>query len=367
LPGVSRPRVLIVITLAEVGGAQTYVASLLPALTARYDVTVAAWGAGPLIEATRAAGATYVPLRHMRRDLSPVDDLRAVFELIGLCRRLRPDIVHLNSSKAGVLGRIAGLFARVPVRIFTVHGWAFKATNGSAARMYLLAERLMRPLTTTTICVSQTEKRAGLAARTCGAGAIVIENAVDVAATPSVDPRRDPPHVVSVGRLKAPKDFVTLARALRTLEAGTFTATIVGDGPDRGEVERELGNAGWVAGERHDVGDQLSRSDLFVLSTTSEGMPLTVLEAMAAGLPVVASNVGGLPELVEDGITGILVPPRDPAALATALRGLIAAPERRAALGAAGRARVQERFDLPRFRAAHVELYESMLARRRRR
>src|SRR4051812_43660404 len=104
--GVSRRRrVLIVITLAEVGGAQTYVASLLPELTKRYDVTVAAWGPGPLVDATIAAGARFVPLRNVRRELGWRDALGLV-ELVQLFRRERPDLVHLNSSKVGVLGRI---------------------------------------------------------------------------------------------------------------------------------------------------------------------------------------------------------------------------------------------------------------------
>lgn len=355
-----RPRVLIVITLAEVGGAQTYVAQLLPALVERYDVTVAAWGPGPLVAAAEAAGATFVPLRNVRRELG-LRDVLGLVELVRLYRRVRPDLVHANSSKAGVLGRLAAWLARVPVRVFTVHGWAFKAAEGPASAIYLWADRLMRPLTTATICVSETEKRAGMAARTCGDDAVVIRNAVGVADAPRAPLAGEPPHVVSVGRFKAPKDFPTLARALRLLEERSFRATLVGDGPDRAAVEAELRGAATLAGERHDVPALLADADVFVLSSTSEGMPLTVLEAMAAGLPVVASAVGGLPELVEDGVTGLLVPPRDPEALADVLRRLLADADLRRRLGAAGRARAEERFDLPRFRAEHVELYERLL------
>jgi glycosyltransferase involved in cell wall biosynthesis len=356
-----RPRVLHVITLAEVGGAQTYVASLLPALTERYDVTVAAWGPGPLIDATRGAGAEFVPLENVRRPIGPRDVLGLV-ELVRLFRRIRPDILHLSSSKAGVLGRLAAAIARVPVVVFTVHGWAFKSDTGLASTIYLWADRLMRPLTSAIVCVSHTELRAGLAARTCGADAVVIENAVDVSAAPCAQLDGAPPRIVSVGRLKAPKDFVTLARALRLLEPAAFAATIVGDGPDRARIASELAGAAELVGERSDVRDILARADVFVLSTTSEGMPMTILEAMAAGLAVVASAVGGVPELVEDEVTGLLVPPHDPGALAAALRRLLDDADLRARLGAAGRERAERRFDLPRFRAEHVELYERLLA-----
>ncbi|MGC9974911.1 MAG: glycosyltransferase, partial [Gaiellaceae bacterium] len=107
-----RPRVLIVITLAEIGGAQTYVAGLLPALSGSFEVTVAAWGPGPLIDACRANGVSFVPLRFVRRPLNPVYDLLGLFELIRLMRRLRPEIVHANSSKAGVLARLAAAVRR---------------------------------------------------------------------------------------------------------------------------------------------------------------------------------------------------------------------------------------------------------------
>src|SRR5437879_5333646 len=123
-------------------GAQTYVSLLLPALAGRLDVTVAAHGPGPVVAAARSAGFHFVPLRHVRRALHPWHDLLGLVELFRLCRRVRPDIVHANSSKAGVLGRVAAFLARVPIRIFTVHGWAFAAHRGLAGRLFLWAERL---------------------------------------------------------------------------------------------------------------------------------------------------------------------------------------------------------------------------------
>ena len=136
----ARPRVLLLITLAETGGAQQYVASLLPALAEEYDVLVAAHGDGFLGDASRAAGVRYVSLAHVRRPLHPLHDVLGLVELYRLFRHERPMIVHANSSKAGILGRLAALAARVPVRLFTVHGWAFKAHRGLAALVYLWAD-----------------------------------------------------------------------------------------------------------------------------------------------------------------------------------------------------------------------------------
>jgi glycosyltransferase involved in cell wall biosynthesis len=364
----ARPRILLLVTLAEVGGAQTYVALLVPALVAEFDVVVAAWGPGPLREAVEAAGARYVPLQHVRRPVSLWHDVRGLVELIQLCRHERPHIVHANSSKAGILGRIAARIARVPVRIFTVHGWAFAQYHGVVSALYLWLDRLVRPLTTHYICVSQSTRDAGIAARTCGAqNTSVIPNAVDVTATRRASLDGDPPRVVSVGRLKEPKDFVGLIRALSLADV-PCRAVIVGDGPDRPVIEQAirasaLAETVALLGERDDVAEQLVQSDIFVLASRSEGMPLSVLEAMAAGLPVVASAVGGVPELVVSGETGLLVRPDDMDALADALRTVLSDAALRRSMGDSGRARAEQLFDLPAFRTAHVQLYREALDR----
>jgi glycosyltransferase involved in cell wall biosynthesis len=362
-----RPRVVLVITLAEVGGAQSYVAALLPALAERYDVVLAAHGEGPLREAAARGGVRFVPLQHVRRPIRPLRDLAGLFELTRLLRRERPQILHASSSKAGVLGRCAAVVTRVPIRIFTVHGWAFAAYSGLASRLYRLTDRLMEPLTTVTICVSERERTAGLEAGTCREDrTVVIRNAVDVAAAPRSGHDRSTPRLMAVGRLNAPKDFLTLVRALSQLREGSFEAVVVGGGPEREAVEAEIGRLGLersvqLAGERGDVPALLAGSDVFVLSSRSEGLPVSVLEAMAAELPVVASDVGGLAELVVDGESGILVPPGDPESLAEALRRLIGDRDLRRKLGAAARARAEASFDLETFQRAHVELYERQL------
>jgi glycosyltransferase involved in cell wall biosynthesis len=357
----AKPRVVILVTLAEVGGAQTYVALLTEALRDRYDVVVGAWGPGPLIDAVRRAGGRFVPLRNVQRELHPVRDVLGLFELVRLLRRERPVIMHANSSKAGILGRVAAAIARVPVRIFTVHGWAYNAYSGLAAKIYLWSERLAAPLTTLTICVAERERTSGLAARTCRADRTVVQhNAVPL--PPAHDrPERTPPVLLSVGRLKAPKDFSTLLQALARLEEGTYKARIVGDGPEREQLEdeaRALGLTGSLEflGERNDIPAQIAGADLFVLASRSEGLPMSVLEAMAAGLPVVASSVGGVPEQVDEE-TGRLVPPGDPAALAAALQELLADRELRLRLGRVGRARIEESFDLETWGLAHLNLY----------
>jgi glycosyltransferase involved in cell wall biosynthesis len=364
-----RPKLLLAITLAEVGGAQTCVAQLLPALSGSFDVAVAAFGDGPLRAAAAAAGARWIELRHVRRAIGPRDMLGLV-ELVRVIRRDRPAIVHAHSSKAGVLARLAAALCRTPVIVFTAHGWAFKAEPGLRARLYLWADRLVARFTTAVVCVSETERREGLAAGTCRPDrTVVIRNGIELERPRSRPQEPARPLLVSVGRLKAPKDFQTLLEALSLLGGVAFDTVIVGDGPDRAALEATAAHLGvndrvTFAGTRDDVEALLASSSCFVLSTTSEGLPISILEAMAAGLPVVASRVGGVPELVEDGVTGLTVPPRNPAALAEALRGLLADAGLRERLGAAGRLRAERAFSLAAFRRAHLDLYRELTAER---
>jgi glycosyltransferase involved in cell wall biosynthesis len=369
----SRPRILYVITLAEVGGAGTYLASLLPYVKAAgFDVAVAAHGDGPLRSAAHVNGVPFYALQRLRRPIHPVRDVAAVVELAQLCRRLSPDVVHVNSSKAGILGRIAATVARVPIRIFTVHGWSFATQAGLVRHVYLRLERVACRLTTTTICVAAVDRELGLRHGVCHAETTrVIHNGVPET---RVLARRDAhhvPHVVAVGRLQRPqKDFQTLVWALAMLRDAPFTATIVGDGPDHGSLAAEIERHGLdgrvrLAGELTDVSDILASADVFVLPTTYESLPMSILEAMAAGLPVVASNVGGVPELVVDGRTGLLVPPRDVPALAEALRALLSDAARRRSMGEAGREQAVRAFGVERSAAAHVRLYRELLSAER--
>jgi glycosyltransferase involved in cell wall biosynthesis len=365
-----RPRILFVVTLAETGGAQTYVASLLAPLADHFDVAVAAHGDGPLRDAAGAAGVRFLPLTQVRRPVSLWRDVLGLLELLALLRGEHPHIVHVNSAKAAALGRLAAWLARVPIRIYTVHGWAFGAHGWPASAVYRWAERVLRPLTTVTICVADSERRAGLAAHTCEERTtVVIRNGVDPGGFPVGEAHSGRPRLVTVGRLAAPKDAVTLVRALSALRGRSFEAVFVGDGPDRPAVEEEVRRLGLesvveLLGERDDVPELLATADVFVLSSHSEGLPLSILEAMATGLPVVASNVGGVSEVVVEGDTGLLVPPGDAQSLAAAIERLLEDPVLRRRLGEAGRIRAAEHFDLAAVHEAHLDLYRRMLATR---
>jgi len=182
-------------------------------------------------------------------------------------------------------------------------------------------------------------------------------------------PDRSPPHLVMVARFEEQKDHSTLLRALGRLSAMPWTLELIGDGPlleDARELARALGIAERVqfAGARHDVARRLSRAQLFLLISHWEGFPRSILEAMRAGLPVVASRAGGAAESVENGVTGAVVRPREVGELVQALTPLLADPALRRRLGTAGRRRYEASFTFKRMLTRTIAVYEQVLSTR---
>jgi glycosyltransferase involved in cell wall biosynthesis len=290
-----------------------------------------------------------------RRGPGPGDavTLRTLLPLVA-----RADVVHLHAAKAGFLGRLAcALRGRTDRCLFTPHAWSFWARRG-----YVAAERLAARWCRHLLVVSEAERAAGLAV---GVGSPeqyrVILNGIDLErfAAPW---RPVPGRVVSIARLAPQKRPDLLVRAFRRVEDAELL--LVGDGPLRPEIERlvlrlGLGERVRVLGNRSDVPALLAEAACVVLASDYEGCPLTVLEAMAAGVPVVATRVGGVPELIDDGRTGLLVEPGDESALAAAIGRALAA---RDGLGVAAREEAHRRFSRERMAAEIAELYEEVAA-----
>ena len=338
-----RIRVLQIITKLDVGGAQETairMARLLPA--DRFDTHLAFGPDGRDVENLyadlRDSGVSHSVIPHLVRRISPWSDLRATLEAARLVRSLRPDVVQTHSSKAGVIGRAAARLARAPATIHTVHGWSFReGQSGPVRRFYLLIERLLAPLTTAWIVVSSRDRDIGLGSRIGTSSQYhVIRSGIDLAQWRSpddLDPPTRPDGVVVVGtvmRLSWPKDAETILLAIQRLERCRLV--IVGDGPQWEDVVRQIAVLGLtdrveMLGSRRDVASLVRTWDCFVLSSLSEGLPRVIIEAMAAGVPVVCTDVGGVREIVEPEVTGWLVPTKDPEAMARAVRAATARTE----------------------------------------
>jgi glycosyltransferase involved in cell wall biosynthesis len=256
----------------------------------------------------------------------------------------------------------------VPV-VFTVHGWAFTpGVPPLQAALYRQVERLVGPLASRIITVSEYDRRLGLAARVAPEDRLVtVHNGMpDVPPELRADPARSPARLVMVARYGAQKDHPTLLRALADLRQHPWELDLIGDGPSMGQTEAlatELGLAGRVRflGQRTDVDRILAAAQVSLLVTNWEGFPLSILEAMRAGLPVVASSVGGVAESVRDGESGYLIPRADVPHLRDRIERLLTDPALRARLGAAGRARFVRDFTLSASVARTLGVYRAAL------
>jgi glycosyltransferase involved in cell wall biosynthesis len=367
-------RIAFLITRADVvGGAAVHVRDLCVRLMADgHEPIVATGSAGVYPQMLAACGITHYPLRSLQRSLNPLADVKALLEVRAFLLASNPDILAAHSSKAGVLGRIAAAAMGLPV-VFTAHGWAF--TDGVPMlrrHVYSAIDRWTVPLADAVITVSEYDRRLALRKRVgTEHQTVTIHNGMPELASNALHAKPDgsPPQLVMVARFEAPKDHATLLCALSGLTALQWTLKVVGDGPLLGPTQRMAANLGLAhrvefAGYCSDVAGVLAASHVFVLSSNWEGLPLTIVEAMRAGLPVIASDVGGVSELVEDGRTGYLVPAKSPLILAERLRNLLEDASTRRSFGGAGRRRFEESFTLECMYEKTLALYERVLARR---
>lgn len=296
--------------------------------------------------------------------------MRACRQVKEWLARERPDLLHAHSSKAGLVGRIAARMAGIP-SVFTAHGWAF--TGGATTTRKLIAipsEWLAARTGGDIICVSRYDR--DLARRYAiapDARLHTVWNGIKDTEIRAAPGSGTEPVVTMVARFAAQKDHATLLQAMALIGNLAWRLRLVGDGPLLAEVKALASSLGLedrveFLGARSDVMALLAQSDVFVLASRFEGLPISILEAMRAGLPVIASNVGGVPELV-DGETGVLVSPGDAVGLANALERLLGNRELLAAMGARGRKKYERDFKASVMIEKTLDIYRASLLRSR--
>jgi len=384
----TRPRykVVHVITRLELGGAQQntlYCAEHHD--RAQFEVELIA-GAGGVLD-DEARGIPDVEVRlvpWLHHAISPRQDLLAIDRLRRRFVEARVDVVHTHSSKAGLLGRIAAALAGVPVVVHTVHGWSFNTTQRAPRRLlYVGLERLAARKTHVLVAVSRRNLEDGLE---LGIGRPeqyeLLRSGIDVESFRAAGVDRDavraglgfgPGHLVVGGVAclkpqKAPLDFVRAAAEAHAREP-RLRFFIAGDGELRAEVEAEIARCGLggivqLLGWRRDVPQLLAAMDAFLLTSLHEGLPRAVLQAMAAGVPVVATDVDGTPEVVEPGVTGWLVPPARPAAAARAVLAAVSDAALRQRVVDEARRRLTRDYDIAEMVRRLDRLYLRQLERR---
>jgi glycosyltransferase involved in cell wall biosynthesis len=364
------PRVLLVSQPTD-GGVFRHVRDLAEGLPAHgFEVALAT----PPLQSPAPTDVT-VELPLMRA-LSPRDDARAVAGLARTVRELRPALVHAHSSKAGAVARLARLLEPSTPVLYTPHGYAHAGyfERAGQRRAYAVAERALTPLTSRIVCVCEAERRLALG---LGAGerAKVVHNGIDAPPETPVHAEvaalraAGHPVLATVTLLRPGKGIETLLDALPAVLTAhpAVRLAIAGTGVDRDGLEsraRALGvsHAVRFLGFTTDSATVLRGADLFVSPSWAESFPYVILEAMALGVPIVATRVGGVGEAVRDGDTGLLVPPRDAASLSRAIGSLISDRDRADEMGARARSEVRARFTRERMLEGLATVYRDVLA-----
>jgi glycosyltransferase involved in cell wall biosynthesis len=344
-----------------------------------HSVTILSAPGGPLLAEAEKAGFKVVLLKHMRPEISPRDDPRGLQELIHLLREGDFDVVHTHSAKAGALGRFAAHRIGVPAIVHTFHGFPFHDFQfGPVRSTYIALERSLGRITDQFLAVGGAIAAQAISLRIAPAERIrTIASAIELDILPASPGNRaaarhlmrlpeDVQVVGAVGRLapqKAPQDLVA---AIEAMGRSNVYCVWVGDGPLRQEVarlieRRKLTNRFLLLGERHDVAALLPGFDVFALSSHYEGLPCSVVEAMTCGIPVVATAVNAVPEVVVPGRTGLLVPANAPMLLGRALAYLLDHPAEGSRMSLAARAQLGDRFDPKVLGRDVAETYELAL------
>lgn len=373
------------------GGPALHVAYLSAGLAERgYETTLVAGtlarGEESMAHVAEERGVQVVVVPDLSREIAPVHDLRAARELARLIRELRPQILHTHTAKAGAVGRLAASLARdarPPIVVHTFHGHVLRGYFGPVrSRLFRLLERRLARSSTALVAVSP-EVRDDLVAlgvaprekfRIIRLG-IELDRRVTAGENGRAELRRMmgiPPErfvVGWVGRMTAVKRMEDVLSAFQRLGAQGIDACLclVGDGPDRPDAERKARRLGIMRrclflGYQDDVAPFFAAFDAFLLPSGNEGTPVTTIEALAGGRPVVATRVGGVPDVVRDGEDGFLVEPGAADELADRLARLAADPELRRRMGEAGRARVLERYSVQRLLGDMDSFYRELLA-----
>ncbi|HWF09183.1 MAG TPA: glycosyltransferase family 4 protein [Bryobacteraceae bacterium] len=346
------------------GGAQAHVLDLISGLSPQCEPLLATGEKDFLADEALKLGIECFFLPELVRPVSPWKDLLATRSLLGLIRATRPVLTHVHTSKAGMVGRFASRAAGVP-SVYTVHLWPFEDGTGLTRAIGVPLERLTARFTSRIITVSDATRQTGLR---FGIGRedqlVTIHNGISdtpFRARLAVTAR---PKIAVVARFVDQKDHVTLLRAVAGM-TGRPQILFIGDGPRLVDVRSLCENLGLsatceFAGERRDVPQILAGCDLFVLPTNWEGFPLSILEAMRAGLPVIATDVGGNREAVAHEMTGLLTPHQDVAAMRQAIESLCSSFERRVQFGRAGRRRFLEYFSREQMLSRTLDVYQSV-------
>lgn len=363
--------ILFVITRADaIGGAQVHVKDLALALQEEgHKVLILTGARGIYNEDLERAGIESVACEYLRKQINPVADGRSLRFILNVINLFKPDLIAAHSSKTGILGRLASKITQVPC-VFTAHGWSFTTGIPEPNRtIYRWLEKSTAFLADKIICVSEYDRQIGLKAGMRESQLVTVHNGMkDITSSLRSKPGQTAPvKVAMVARFDRQKDHATLIEACQDLNA---ELVLVGEGPSLEKTRQRVGQLGMsdrvsFLGFRQDVAEILADVQIYALISHWEGLPCTIIEAMRAGLPVVASDVGGVKEITLDGHTGYIIPRNDVATLRQKLEYLIDNEQSRISMGIMGRQKYEAQLTFRQMYDRTFAVYNRVIAGKR--
>ncbi|MDF1826293.1 MAG: glycosyltransferase family 4 protein [Verrucomicrobiales bacterium] len=352
------------------GGSSLHVMDMAKRLSKEGHTVKVLVGGTPDMEVPRRfsnSGIDFECLPDLGREIHPANDLKAVIAMRREIRKFDPDLISLHASKAGAIGRLAALGIDCPL-VYTPHCWSF-VDGFSKAGLYRLIEKVLAMKTTQIVTVSEDERILGLSQgvgkpeTTCTIHNGVKDRYTDRGSSKS---ERNSTEIIMVGRFEEQKDQPLLINALSQLTALDWRLTLIGDGPLRAKCiklakQHKIEDRIEFSGYSDSVCDTLAKHDVFALITNWEGFPRSILEAMAASLPVIVTDVGGSRESVLDGKSGYLVAKGNEEELVNSLRKLINDENTRKEMGAEGRRRFRKHFTFDTMFSNYLTLYRGLI------
>ena len=339
-------KILYIITLLSWGGAQKYVYDLAPGVkSSGHDVSVAGGeiSLGDLADKLKNQAIDVLPLKNLVREINPLKDLRCIGEIKRLIETEKPDVVHLNSSKAGVIGSIAAKLSKHKTKvIYTCHGWVFNESLNPLIRIiYLWLEKFTGRFKDKIICISEPDRQSAIKHQIIKPGNLLtVHNGIDLAALSFLDSASarkelglpaDRPitgNIANFYKTKGLKYLIEAADILINKQKQKIIFAIIGEGDLRPQLEEQIKNKNLSAsflllGKKQSAAKYLKAFDVYVSSSVKEGVPYSILEAMAAGLPIIATAVGGVPEVIKNEANGLLIGAENPLAISEKINLLL--------------------------------------------
>ena len=363
-------QILYIITKSVWGGAAKYVFDLSTNLSDEYIITVAAGGHGKLAQRIKRSQIPYFNINNFQRNINPFKDFFAFFEILGLLFQIKPDIIHVNSSKAGGIVGLASWVYKIlsgkQIRlIFTAHGWAFNEDRPkSQIKLITFLSKLTAIFYDKIICVSEYDQKTALRNKIAPDNKLtIIHNGIDIEKISFLSQEKaqkkligkvSPFVIGTIAEYTKNKGLVYLLKAIKNIKDQEIDIILIGSGenPEKEELQKfikkhNLKNINLIE-FIDNAASYLKAFDIFILPSLKEGLPYTILEAMAAEIPIITTDVGGIPEIIKNDINGILIKPKNHKLIKEKILYLINNPEISKDLSQKSKNKIAKKFSLER-------------------